>query len=359
MRSCSLTAIRPGPAAGLAILVVTLAVGPAASAQGLLGPRREADVVAAATETLGGVSETLLPQIPESLLADAHGVAVVPGMIKVGFVGGVQRGRGVVLLRDDQGRWELPRFLTVTGGSIGWQAGAQSIDLLLVFKTRRSIEGLLDGQFKLGADAAVAAGPLGRNAGAATDVLLQAEIFSYSRSRGLFAGVAVDGSVLQIDTRASQAYYGAADPAQAAHVPDASVALVELVAALTAAASAGGPVGAPVAGGELPSAEALGRDLAASAVRLHELLDAPWRRYLALPRELFDGAAPSATALDEALARYDNVAADPRYADLARRDEFRATHRLLFEYRRALVEREAALDLPPPPAIEFRRPPGR
>ncbi len=130
-------------------------------------------------------------------------------MVKVGFILGGRFGKGVVLRRGTSGvGWSEPVFLTLTGGSVGFQIGAQATDVILVFKNRRGLDSLVNGKFTLGADAAVAAGPVGRNAAAATDVQLKSEILSYSRSRGLFAGVALDGSVLEIDQSANASYYG-------------------------------------------------------------------------------------------------------------------------------------------------------
>src|SRR5262249_16811056 len=140
-------------------------------------------------------------------LRDAQGIAVVPGLIKGGFVVGVRHGRGIVIVKDDNGNWRAPSFITITGGSIGWQAGVQATDVVLVFKTRKSIQGLLSGKFTIGADASAAAGPVGREASAATDATLRAEIYSYSRSRGLFAGAAIDGSMISIDNPLTATYY--------------------------------------------------------------------------------------------------------------------------------------------------------
>lgn len=147
-------------------------------------------------------------EIPPALLRNAEGLAIIPNVIKAGFVIGGSYGKGVLLVRDSQGRWSQPIFLRLAAGSFGWQAGAQSTDVVLVFKTRRSIEGLTRGTFTLGADAGVAAGPVGRRGEAATDVDLKAEILSYSRSRGLFAGVSLEGSKLDIDHKANAEYYG-------------------------------------------------------------------------------------------------------------------------------------------------------
>lgn len=145
--------------------------------------------------------------IPPNLLNNAHGIAIVPGVIKAGFIIGARYGTGVVLVRDSAGRWSNPCLISLAGGSFGWQVGAQSTDVILVFKSARSVEGLIKGKITLGADAAVAAGPVGRRVEGATDIALKAEILSYSRSRGFFAGVSLEGSALRIDDEANAAYY--------------------------------------------------------------------------------------------------------------------------------------------------------
>ncbi len=145
---------------------------------------------------------------PPALLRNAHAIAVIPGIIKVGFVVGGRYGWGVVVVRKDDGGWSNPVFVTLMGASFGFQAGIQSTDAILVFKSRQSVERLARGKITLGADAAVAAGPVGRDMSAATDITLKAEVYSYSRSRGLFAGVSLEGSVLQIDYSATDNFYG-------------------------------------------------------------------------------------------------------------------------------------------------------
>jgi lipid-binding SYLF domain-containing protein len=147
-------------------------------------------------------------KVPPALLAEAEAVAVIPRVIKGGFVIGGRRGHGLVVSRTADGTWGDPTFLKLTGASVGFQAGVESADVVLVFRSRKSVDRLLDGRGKLtlGADAAVAAGPLGRDAGAGTDGRLQAEIYSYSRSRGLFAGVALNGAVLMNDQDANQSF---------------------------------------------------------------------------------------------------------------------------------------------------------
>ncbi len=160
-----------------------------------------------ATEVLDDIMAIPENLIPPSLLNNAHGIAVIPGVIKAGFFVGGRWGRGVLSVRTAGGGWSNPAFVTLTGGSIGWQIGVQSTDIILVFKSSKNIEALMTGRFTLGADASVAAGPVGRHTEASTDIKLQAEIYSYSRSRGLFAGVALEGAALQIDYRAIESFY--------------------------------------------------------------------------------------------------------------------------------------------------------
>jgi lipid-binding SYLF domain-containing protein len=166
------------------------------------------DKIEASIDILDKTLNLAEQEIPPALLRNAEGIAIVPAVIKAGFVVGGSYGKGLLTVRDAQGRWSAPIFLRLAAGSVGWQIGAQSTDVVLVFKTRRSIEGLTRGTFTLGADAAVAAGPMGRRGEASTDIDLKAEILSYSRSRGLFAGVSLEGSKLDIDHKANAAYYG-------------------------------------------------------------------------------------------------------------------------------------------------------
>ncbi|WP_017463111.1 lipid-binding SYLF domain-containing protein [Dyella ginsengisoli] len=147
--------------------------------------------------------------IPQDLLRDAKAIAVIPDMVKAGFIFGGRRGEGLISVKTRDGTWSNPSFITMTGGSIGFQAGVSSTDVILVFRTQRGVDSIVNGKFTLGADASAAAGPVGRTATAATDGQMKAEIYSYSRSRGLFAGVALDGSVLRIDYDANAAVYGA------------------------------------------------------------------------------------------------------------------------------------------------------
>ena len=171
----------------------------------------EVGKVESANDVMSKIMEIPESAIPPALLANAQGIAIVPGVIKVGFVLGGQYGRGVLVVRGKGGAWSNPVFVTLMSGSIGWQIGAESTDFVIVFKTPRSIEGIMKGKYTLGADAGVAAGPVGRRAKASTDIELKAEIYSYSRSRGLFAGISLEGSSLQIDDKGDAAYYDKED----------------------------------------------------------------------------------------------------------------------------------------------------
>lgn len=135
--------------------------------------------------------------IPPALLRNAEGIAIIPGLIKAGFILGGHHGVGIVMVRGANRAWGIPREISMSGVSIGWQVGVQSVDAILVFKTRKSIEDMTNRKWTLGVDGSVAAGPVGRRAQVATDIWLKAEVFAYSRSRGIFAGVSVDGGVLQ------------------------------------------------------------------------------------------------------------------------------------------------------------------
>ena len=145
--------------------------------------------------------------IPNAILGKAVGIAIFPDTIKAGFVVGGMRGRGVLSARGANG-WSSPAFLTLTGGSFGLQIGGQAADIVLVINNQRGLENLVSNQFKIGADASVAAGPVGRDAQAATDIQLRAQILSYSRARGLFAGITINGSTIRQDVDANQRFYG-------------------------------------------------------------------------------------------------------------------------------------------------------
>jgi len=147
-------------------------------------------------------------KIPQKLLEITQGIIVIPKLINAGFVVGGKRGRGIAVIKREDGTWSDPVFITLTGGSIGFQVGVQSIDLVLVFKNRETLEKIGKGSFTLGGDASVTAGPVGRNSSASTDYKLEAEVYSYSRSKGLFAGISLSGSALDVDSKANANFYG-------------------------------------------------------------------------------------------------------------------------------------------------------
>ena len=149
----------------------------------------EDDRAGDASRVLGEILRIPEESIPTNLLAEAQAIAVIPNVVKAGFVVGGRRGRGLIAMRGADGTWSNPSFVTLTGGSFGFQAGVQSADVILVFRSKRGVDSIVNGKFTLGADASVAAGPVGRSAQASTDEQLKAEIYSYSRARGLFAGV--------------------------------------------------------------------------------------------------------------------------------------------------------------------------
>jgi lipid-binding SYLF domain-containing protein len=195
------------------LLVIYAALGAAVVAQPTLaGAREEAKLIEASgvLEELQGQRDTY---IPDRLLSRAYGIAVIPNVIKVAAVVGGRRGTGALVVRDANGKFSDPIMVSITGGNVGWQIGVQSTDIVLVFTTRKSIEGIADGKLTLGGDASVAAGPVGRAASAATDQNFTAEVYSYSRNRGLFAGVSVDGSVIAIDSKSNTRLYGKKAPA--------------------------------------------------------------------------------------------------------------------------------------------------
>ncbi len=146
--------------------------------------------------------------IPDRLLDEAKAIVVVPDTIKAGFVFGGRRGLGLMSVKTADGTWSNPVFVKLAGASFGLQAGVQSADVILVFRSERGLDSIVNGKVTLGADAGVAAGPVGRNAAATTDGQLKAEIWSWSRARGLFAGIALDGAVLSIDNGANSSTYG-------------------------------------------------------------------------------------------------------------------------------------------------------
>jgi SH3 domain-containing YSC84-like protein 1 len=148
-------------------------------------------------------------QIPMNLISKAKAIIVFPTMLKAGFFVGARYGKGIAAVRTEEtGEWGPPTFLYTTGGSFGFQFGMEAVDLILLVMSKRGLEGLLSEQFTLGGDIAISAGPVGRHAEASADVFMQGEIYSYSRSKGLFGGVSLKGTIITTDSDANLAYYG-------------------------------------------------------------------------------------------------------------------------------------------------------
>lgn len=163
--------------------------------------------VQAAADVLSEIQAAPDQGIPETVLGSAECVAVVPAMLNGGFVVGARYGRGVASCRTPKG-WSTPAFFMIEGGSFGFQIGGQAVDLVMLIMNENGMRNLLSSKFKLGGDASVAAGPVGRAAAADTDWKLRAQILSYSRARGVFAGVALDGAVVKQDKDSTREFYG-------------------------------------------------------------------------------------------------------------------------------------------------------
>ena len=239
-----------------------LLLGVVASFASLAGERQEARLLTS-TKVLEELMQMPEQNIPTWLLERAYAIAVVPSVIKVGLGIGGRRGKGVLVVRRDNGGWSNPVFVNLTGGSFGFQLGVQSADVVLVFTSKQSTEGIVGGKVTLGADASVAAGPVGRQSSAATDIGLTAQVYSYSRASGLFAGVALDGSALTIDNSSNGSFYSRpgilaseiirADAPSGPPVSQTFIAAIQRAvtnapATHTAAAPASAPVQQPASG---------------------------------------------------------------------------------------------------------------
>ena len=174
---------------------------------------KEEDKIEASAKVLKDFTE-MKESIPAEMLKITEGIIVVPKLINAGFVLGGKRGKGIAMVKMEDGTWSDPVFVTITGGSVGFQAGIQSIDLVLVFKSRETLQNIGTGSFTLGGDISVTAGPVGRSSSASTDYKMEAEVYSYSRSKGLFAGISLGGSAISVDQKANNEFYGDDDDAK-------------------------------------------------------------------------------------------------------------------------------------------------
>ena len=172
-----------------------------------LAATKASERVQAAADVLSEIQDAPDQGIPENVLGSAECVAVVPTLLNGGFIVGARYGRGVASCRTPKG-WSAPAFFMVEGGSVGFQIGGQAVDLVMLVMNADGMKNLLSSKFKLGADASAAAGPVGRAAAADTDWKLKAQILSYSRARGVFAGVALDGAVIKQDKDSTREFYG-------------------------------------------------------------------------------------------------------------------------------------------------------
>jgi SH3 domain-containing YSC84-like protein 1 len=347
----------------------------------------EAGVVNEATVVLQELVAGARTQIPANLLATAEGVAIVPHYVRGAFVLGIAGGRGVLVVRDANRNWLAPEFITIGGGSIGWQAGVQATDLVLVFRSPKSLANMRQGKLTLGVNASAAAGPIGRDAGAATDASAQAEIFTYSKTRGLFAGVSLTGANVQIDVPATQVYYqtntggpGVVPPSAISLINELTrfstfVPPVELAAgsAVSTTASPGslptnpsalpdpltpqpGPTSSlplnpvvTVAMVPLPADNVMRLENAVSALVTN--VDPQWQAYLSLPIGWRGAKEVPADQIYSTLTRYERVATNPQFAALRSLPAFNDALKELRELA-ARAPTSEHLRLPPPPTID-------
>src|SRR5580704_808272 len=191
----------------LAVTVCVLAGSSALAADDQSKDTKTVDRVQAAGDVLNDIQAAPDTGIPTEILSKAECVAVVPSMLKGGFIVGAKYGRGIASCRTPKG-WSAPAFFTIGGGSFGFQIGGQAVDLVMLIMNQNGMQHLLSSQFALGADASVAAGPVGRHAEGNTDWKMRAEVLTYSRTRGIFAGVTLNGAVIKQDKDSTREFYG-------------------------------------------------------------------------------------------------------------------------------------------------------
>ena len=190
------------------LCLVILLVCPILAAQNADKLKDERERAQNAAEVLNEIMKTPDQSIPQGLLSRSYAMAIIPHVVKGALGVGGRHGKGLIATRLASGQWGTPAFVDLSGGSFGLQIGVSATDLILVFTDPAGVKGLLSGKLKFGVDAEAAAGPVGRTAEASTDVKMKSAIYSYSRSKGLFAGVALDGAVLSIDDSANHNVYG-------------------------------------------------------------------------------------------------------------------------------------------------------
>ena len=195
-------------AAAIVLAVGSYSALPAQNRASTTKSSDEAERAENAAVVLREIMEAPDQGIPDALMDEAYGIAVIPHVVKGAFGIGGRYGKGLVAQRNANGGWGTPLFIEIGGGSFGFQLGVEATDVIMVFTNRDGIKSLLKGKLKIGADASATAGPVGRKAEVGTDILLKSAIYSYSRSKGLFAGIALDGAVIQLDDDANRSVYG-------------------------------------------------------------------------------------------------------------------------------------------------------
>ncbi len=174
---------------------------------------KQEERIEASTKVLKDFSE-MKESIPQDLLKVTEGIIVVPKLIDAGFVLAGKRGKGIAMVKQEDGSWSNPVFVTITGGSVGFQIGVQAVDLVLIFKSSETLQDIGKGSFTLGGDVSATAGPVGRSSSASTDSKFEAEVYSYSSSKGLFAGISLGGSEIAVDAKSNEVFYGNNDDAK-------------------------------------------------------------------------------------------------------------------------------------------------
>ncbi|HMB98664.1 MAG TPA: lipid-binding SYLF domain-containing protein [Balneolaceae bacterium] len=186
-----------------AILILSLTAGLRAQNQELLDKIEESATI---IEEITDIAEN---GIPPAMMKKAGGVVLIPDMYKGGFIVGGRRGKGIALIQNEDGSWSRPVFVTLTGGSFGLQIGVQKIELILVFKDAESLRDIGKSDFTLGGDISVAAGPVGRQSSAATNFTFDSAVYSYSKTKGVFAGLSLDGTLMEVDSKSNRKFYEA------------------------------------------------------------------------------------------------------------------------------------------------------
>jgi len=198
----------PAFSSSLIVLVILLALTAPTAAARKDPADKEMERIDNAIAALKDLTSIPDKGIPVKLLQKCSGIAIIPGVIKAAWGVGGQYGKGVIVLKSEAGVWSDPVFIGIYGGSVGWQIGVQRADLILVFKSQMTVHNVANGKITLGADASATAGPVGVTAQADTDIEFKAEILSYSKSQGLFAGVSIKGAAIEIDKDANRVFYG-------------------------------------------------------------------------------------------------------------------------------------------------------